>query len=173
MELAARRRWRVYLLGGAPGVAPAAAQLLSEKRGVHVVGWDDCRIGIDGSDGTGDSIARAREAKPDLVLVALGPPKQELWIHLAAEAIRPAVAFGIGAGLDFMTGRHKKAPGWMARAGFEWAFRLLQEPRRLWRRYLVESPRFALIVLATWRSPQSARVRELSPVSQDRLTVVK
>jgi N-acetylglucosaminyldiphosphoundecaprenol N-acetyl-beta-D-mannosaminyltransferase len=173
MELAARRRWRVYLLGGAPGVAPAAAQLLSEHRGVHVVGWDDCRIGIDGSDGTGDSIERARAAKPDLVLVALGPPKQELWIHLAAEAIRPAVAFGIGAGLDFMTGRHKKAPAWMARAGFEWAFRLLQEPRRLWRRYLVESPRFALIVLATWRSPQSARVRELSPISQDRLTVVK
>jgi N-acetylglucosaminyldiphosphoundecaprenol N-acetyl-beta-D-mannosaminyltransferase len=161
MELAARRRWRVYLMGGAPGVAPAAAQLLSEKRGVHVVGWDDCRIGIDGSDGTGDSIARAREAKPDLVLVALGPPKQELWIHLAAEAIRPAVAFGIGAGLDFMIGRHRKAPVWMARAGFEWAFRLLQEPRRLWRRYLVESPRFALIVITTWRSPQSARVREL------------
>jgi N-acetylglucosaminyldiphosphoundecaprenol N-acetyl-beta-D-mannosaminyltransferase len=159
MERAAQRGWRVYLLGGAPGVAKTAAHILSHSHGVNIVGWDDCRIGIDGSDISGNSIARARDARPDLVLVALGPPKQELWIHLAAESIRPAVAFGIGAGLDFLTGKHKKAPRWVARAGLEWAFRLLQEPRRLWRRYLVESPRFAIVVFSTWLLPRSARVR--------------
>jgi N-acetylglucosaminyldiphosphoundecaprenol N-acetyl-beta-D-mannosaminyltransferase len=173
LERAALRGWRVYLLGGAPGVARAAAQLLTKDRGVNVVGWDDCRIGLDGSDGTGDSIVRARDAKPDLILVALGPPKQELWIHLAASEVRPAVAIGIGAGLDFLTGKHRKAPRWVSRAGFEWAFRLLQEPRRLWRRYLVESPRFALVVLATWLLPLSARVQELSTGASDRLNVVR
>jgi N-acetylglucosaminyldiphosphoundecaprenol N-acetyl-beta-D-mannosaminyltransferase len=161
LETAARRRWRVYLLGGAPGVAEATAKRLTGDLGVSVVGWDDCLIGSDGSDVTGDSVARARAAKPDLILVGLGPPKQELWIHRSADAVRPAVALGIGAGLDFLAGRHKRAPRWMARSGLEWAFRLCQEPRRLWRRYLLESPRFGLVVLATWLSPRSERIRDV------------
>jgi N-acetylglucosaminyldiphosphoundecaprenol N-acetyl-beta-D-mannosaminyltransferase len=167
VELAARRQWRVYLMGGAPGVAEAAAKLLSQDRGVCVAGWDGCRIGSDGSDVTGDSAARARATKPDLILVALGPPKQELWIRRSASAIGPAVAIGIGAGLDFLTGRHKRAPRWMARSGLEWVFRLFQEPRRLWRRYLVEGPRFALVVLETFLSPRSSRVKELPQVDQE------
>src|SRR5262249_13973878 len=97
MELAARHQWRVYLLGGAPGVAPLAAKVLSESFGVSVVGWDDCLIGVDGLDSAGKSVERAREAKPDLILVALGPPKQELWIYHARLAVQPAVAIGVGA----------------------------------------------------------------------------
>jgi N-acetylglucosaminyldiphosphoundecaprenol N-acetyl-beta-D-mannosaminyltransferase len=89
-----------------------------------------------------------------------------LWIRRAADSVRPAVALGIGAGLDFLAGKYKRAPSWVSRAGFEWAFRLLQEPRRLWRRYLMESPRFALVVFSTWLSPRSGRVQELPPVSQ-------
>jgi N-acetylglucosaminyldiphosphoundecaprenol N-acetyl-beta-D-mannosaminyltransferase len=166
LELAARRHWRVYLLGGAPGVAEATATRLVRDFGVCVVGWDDCSIKIDGSDVKGDSVKRAKDARPDLVLVGLGPPKQELWIDRAADAVRPAVAFGIGAGLDFLAGRYKRAPRWMARVGLEWAFRLLQEPRRLWRRYLVEGPRFARVVIHTWRSPRSERVREHATVSR-------
>jgi N-acetylglucosaminyldiphosphoundecaprenol N-acetyl-beta-D-mannosaminyltransferase len=163
MELAARRRWRVYLLGGAPGVAEAVARLLAERPGVTIVGWDDSRIASDGSDVTGDSVARAAAAKPDLILVALGPPKQELWIHRAAAAVRPAVSFGVGASLDFLAGKYRRAPRWVGRVGLEWLFRLFQEPRRLWRRYLVEGPRFALVVLATWLSPRAGRVRERPP----------
>jgi N-acetylglucosaminyldiphosphoundecaprenol N-acetyl-beta-D-mannosaminyltransferase len=165
VELAAQRQWRVYLLGGAPGVAKTTARLLAEDHGVRVVGWDDCLIGRDGSDVNGDSVARARAARPDLILVALGPPKQELWIHRSADAVRPAVALGIGAGLDFLAGKYKRAPRWMARAGVEWVFRLFQEPRRLWRRYLVEGPRFAIVVLETWLSPRSERIREPPLVS--------
>jgi N-acetylglucosaminyldiphosphoundecaprenol N-acetyl-beta-D-mannosaminyltransferase len=162
LEVAATRQWRVYLLGGAPGSAETASRVLTEQLGVHVVGWDDCRIESDGSDKGGESIARARAVKPDLILVGLGPPKQELWIHRASDDVRPAVALGIGAGLDFLAGRYKRAPRWMAKAGFEWAFRLAQEPRRLWRRYLVESPRFAVVVFSTWLSPRSGRVRDVS-----------
>ena len=164
MKLAARRRWRVYLLGGAPGSAETAARVLSEDHGVTIAGWDDCRIGADGSDvGGHESSARVHATKPDLVLVGLGPPKQELWIDRSAATVRPAVALGIGAGLDFLAGRHKRAPRWMARAGFEWAFRLSQEPARLWRRYLIESPRFVLVVFATWMSPRSTRVQDVPP----------
>jgi N-acetylglucosaminyldiphosphoundecaprenol N-acetyl-beta-D-mannosaminyltransferase len=166
LEMAARRHWRVYLLGGAPGVAEATSKLLFTDFGVDVVGWDDCRIKIDGSDVTGDSVRRAKEARPDLILVGLGPPKQELWIDRAADAVRPAVSFGIGAGLDFLAGRYKRAPRWMARVGLEWAFRLFQEPRRLWRRYLVEAPRFARVVIQTWRLPRSERVRDHVAISR-------
>jgi N-acetylglucosaminyldiphosphoundecaprenol N-acetyl-beta-D-mannosaminyltransferase len=167
MDLAVRREWRVYLLGGAPGVAREVATTLSRDRGVRVVGWDDCRIGPDGSDPTGDSIRRARAAAPHIILVGLGPPKQELWIHRSFEEVRPAVAFGIGAGLDFLAGKYKRAPRWVGRVGLEWAFRLLQEPRRLWRRYLIEAPRFAPIVWRTWRSPRSGRIRDVAGIPPD------
>ena len=160
LELAARRQFRVYLLGGAPGVAEAVSKMLPEKMGIPVVGWDDCRIAADGSDPTGQSFAKAAAANADLIFVALGPPKQELWIDRAREAVFPAVALGVGASLDFLAGKYKRAPRWMARMGLEWAFRLSQEPRRLWRRYLVEGPRFIGIAWATWRAPRSTRLIE-------------
>jgi N-acetylglucosaminyldiphosphoundecaprenol N-acetyl-beta-D-mannosaminyltransferase len=160
LELAARRRYRVYLLGGAPGVAEQTARLLSEQMGIIVAGWDDARISIDGSDPGDLSIARASAAKPDLILVALGPPKQELWIDRARDHVGPAVALGVGASLDFLVGKYKRAPRWMAKIGLEWLYRLLQEPRRLWRRYLVEGPRFLGLVATTWRLPSAQRVTD-------------
>ncbi len=169
LEMAARRRWRVYLLGGAPGVAEAVATLLTKEMGIIVAGWDDCRIESDGSDPTGASVARAQAAKPDLIFVALGPPKQELWIHRSLDVLRPAVSLGVGASLDFLVGKYKRAPRWMGRVGLEWLYRLSQEPRRLWRRYLVEGPRFIDVVLRTWRLPRSERVHDpTANVSQER-----
>jgi N-acetylglucosaminyldiphosphoundecaprenol N-acetyl-beta-D-mannosaminyltransferase len=172
LQLAARKRWRVYLLGGAPGVAEQSARLLTEEMGIIVAGWDDCRISSDGSDPGGASIERARAARADLVFVALGPPKQELWIDLARERIAPAVALGVGASFDFLVGKYKRAPRWMGAYGLEWLYRLSQEPRRLWRRYLVEGPRFIGIVASTSRSPRSARIVEghaASPVFRGEL----
>jgi N-acetylglucosaminyldiphosphoundecaprenol N-acetyl-beta-D-mannosaminyltransferase len=162
LELAARRRWRVYLLGGAPGVAEAVARLLTDEMGIIVAGWDDARIESDGSDPTGASFVRAQQAKPDLVFVALGPPKQELWIHRSMDVLAPAVSLGVGASLDFLVGKYKRAPAWMGRHGLEWLYRLSQEPGRLWRRYLLESPKFLRIVLSTWRLAPSERVRTVS-----------
>jgi N-acetylglucosaminyldiphosphoundecaprenol N-acetyl-beta-D-mannosaminyltransferase len=164
LQLAARRRWRVYLLGGASGVAEACSRLLTEEMGITVAGWDDARIESDGSDPTGQSFARARAAKPDLIFVALGPPKQELWIARSLDMLRPAVSLGVGASLDFLVGKYRRAPAWMGRYGLEWLYRLSQEPRRLWRRYLVESPRFLGIVFSTWRLPLSDRLRSSAAV---------
>jgi N-acetylglucosaminyldiphosphoundecaprenol N-acetyl-beta-D-mannosaminyltransferase len=80
------------------------------------------------------------------VLVGLGAPKQELWIHRRRAALSPAVAVGVGAAIDFLAGHVRRAPPFVARAGLEWAWRLAAEPRRLWRRYLVRDPRFALVL---------------------------
>ena len=159
MHLAAERGWRVYLLGGGPGVAEEARKSLTRDVGAVVVGTDSPVIGPDGTDERSEqTLERLTAANPDLVLVAFGAPKQELWIDRFAEQLGPAVAMGVGGSLDFITGQVKRAPAWMSGAGLEWLFRLLQEPRRMWRRYLIEDPAFVLIVARTRRE---ARRRSL------------
>jgi len=85
-------------------------------------------------------------AQPDLVFVALGSPKQEIWCAEVADALSPAVLVGVGATFDFITGKQTRAPAWVSSMGMEWFYRLSKEPRRLWRRYLVRDPKFFLIV---------------------------
>jgi N-acetylglucosaminyldiphosphoundecaprenol N-acetyl-beta-D-mannosaminyltransferase len=152
MRLAAERRWRVYLLGGRPGVAQEAREKLTRELDVTIVGTDSPVIGPDGTDKSSEqTLERLTAASPDLVLVAFGAPKQELWIDRYAQRLGPAVAMGVGGSLDFITGRVRRAPAWISRAGLEWLFRLLQEPRRMWRRYLVEDPAFISIVARSRR----------------------
>jgi N-acetylglucosaminyldiphosphoundecaprenol N-acetyl-beta-D-mannosaminyltransferase len=158
IRLAAERRWRVYLLGGGPGVAEEARKKLTREVGAVVVGTNSPVIGADGTDeNSKQTLERLAAARPDLVLVAFGAPKQELWIDRFAEQLGPAVAVGVGGSLDFITGQVRRAPAWMSRAGLEWLFRLLQEPRRMWRRYLVEDPAFILIVARTRRQARRRR----------------
>jgi N-acetylglucosaminyldiphosphoundecaprenol N-acetyl-beta-D-mannosaminyltransferase len=158
MKRAAERRWRVYLFGGGPGVAEKAAQVLTEQFGVTIVGCEAPRISLEPDPAVdGPVVERIRKANPQLLLVALGAPKQELWLHRAGAAIRPTVGVGVGASLDFVAGA-RRAPRWMSRAGLEWLFRLLQEPRRLARRYLINDPKFLLILYRTLRTPRSLRV---------------
>jgi N-acetylglucosaminyldiphosphoundecaprenol N-acetyl-beta-D-mannosaminyltransferase len=158
MERAAHKRWRVYLLGGAVGVAEEAAHRLRGALGVNVVGWHSPTIAIDGRDVSGDSVSLVRASRPDLVVVAFGNPKQELWIDNARHQLGPAVALGFGAVLDFLVGKQRRAPSWIARIGLEWFYRLMHEPRRLWRRYLVQDPRFVAIVARIWRHSRTARI---------------
>ena len=158
MRLAAERRWRVYLLGGGPGVAEEAGEKLARKFGALIVGTDSPVVGSDGIDESSEqTLERLATARPDLVLVAFGAPKQELWIDRCADRLGPAVAVGVGGSLDFITGQVRRAPTWMSRAGLEWLFRLVQEPRRMWRRYLVEDPAFIGIVARTHRRDRRGR----------------
>jgi N-acetylglucosaminyldiphosphoundecaprenol N-acetyl-beta-D-mannosaminyltransferase len=149
LEIASGKRWRVYLLGAREGAAAQAAERLQrEAPGVVVVGIDPRRVDVDqAAERHDDLIASIREARPDLVLVALGCPKQEILIHRIAGAVRPAVCIGLGAGIDFLAGAVPRAPRWVSGAGLEWLYRLAREPRRLWRRYLLRDPRFFLILL--------------------------
>lgn len=156
---AAAEGWRVCLLGAAPGVADEAAVLLLERTGLAIVGVLTPIVAADGRcTDEANLVARLRALDPHLVLVALGTPKQELWIDRVATSLPGTVMIGIGASLDFLTGRVRRAPRWVGRAGLEWLFRLACEPRRLWRRYLVRDPRFALTVARTARIPRAARL---------------
>lgn len=151
LELAGRRRWRVAFLGAGPGVAEKAAQVAREKWKTDVVYTDAPMVKLDDAAQL-DAIARKlREAQADLVLMAFGAPKQELLMHRIAERVKPAVMLGIGASLDFIAGTLKRAPVLMQKTGLEWLYRLGQEPKRLWRRYLVNDPKFLLILARTLR----------------------
>lgn len=89
-----------------------------------------------------EAVARIREADPDVIFVGISTPKQERWMWEHRAAFPGVVMVGVGAAFDFHAGRIQQAPPWMQRNGLEWFFRLLSEPRRLWRRYLLETPRF-------------------------------
>ena len=145
LGLAAERKWRVFFLGCAPGVAARAAeQLTGEIAGLNVVGSRD---GFTVWHSTEEAIADIRAARTDLIVAAMGNPVQEKWLaeHLSETGARIGVA--VGGFLDFAAGNRRRAPDWWQRLRLEWVHRLLQEPRRLWRRYVIGNPEFLLRVV--------------------------
>jgi N-acetylglucosaminyldiphosphoundecaprenol N-acetyl-beta-D-mannosaminyltransferase len=145
--------WRVYLLGGRPGVADRARALLtSEFPDLQIAGVDSPPVDMGAPAAARQEITeRIRTAQPDLVLVALGSPKGELWAAEARAALPATVIVGVGAALDFLTGAQARAPRWLSEHGLEWLYRLSLEPRRLWQRYLLRGPRFLPVVLRSLR----------------------
>jgi N-acetylglucosaminyldiphosphoundecaprenol N-acetyl-beta-D-mannosaminyltransferase len=90
-------------------------------------------------------IQQINAARPDVLWVALGMPKQDIWIHEHRHRIHVPVAIGVGAAFGFMAGTISRCPQWIGRAGFEWVYRLLKEPKKLWRRDLLDGPRFLFL----------------------------
>jgi N-acetylglucosaminyldiphosphoundecaprenol N-acetyl-beta-D-mannosaminyltransferase len=138
----------VFFLGGAEGVAERLAEALRRScAGLHVVG----AVGPPFREPTPDEdqalVERLNASGAELVFVALGCPKQERWMASHRARLTAPALLGVGAAFDFHTGRVPQAPRWMMRAGLEWLYRLLQEPRRLWRRYLILNPLFLVHVM--------------------------
>lgn len=104
-----------------------------------------------------DHVRRINEAKPDVLWVGLGLPKQDVWIHEHRDRLQVPVAIGVGAAFGFVSGRVKRAPAWMGRWGLEWAYRLAQEPRKCWRRCSVDGPRFCYAVVRELAGKRTAR----------------
>jgi len=150
-EAAAASGKSVYLLGGEPGVpARAAAELGRRYPGLLVAGVHSPSFGVDREPGEIEGIAaRLARAKPDIVFVGLGFPKQEWLIAALAPALPAAWFIGCGAAIPFAAGTLPRAPHWMQPLGLEWTHRLISEPRRLFRRYLVNDVPFALRLLVT------------------------
>jgi N-acetylglucosaminyldiphosphoundecaprenol N-acetyl-beta-D-mannosaminyltransferase len=90
----------------------------------------------------GAAIDRINAARPDVLWVGLGLPKQDTWIYERLDRLKVPVAIGVGAAFAFVAGTVSRCPDWIGRAGFEWAYRLVKEPKKLWRRDLLEGPRF-------------------------------
>jgi N-acetylglucosaminyldiphosphoundecaprenol N-acetyl-beta-D-mannosaminyltransferase len=136
--LAAEEGRRVFLLGAAPGVAEKAAIRLAELYpGLLVVGAYAPPRGAMTRKETERIVRMVRRAAPDFLFVALGAPRQDLWIREHMHRLNVPVAMGVGCVFDLFAGVVNRAPAWMQRCGLEWAFRLGQEPTRLWRRYLL------------------------------------
>ncbi len=144
---------RVFLLGAAPGVADRAAQAIHQRwAGVQVVGTLAPPLGFEKDETQNEQILQAiAHAKPDVVLVGLGAPKQELWVHRHAPRLSAKAALCVGATIDFLAGEKKRSPRWMQRLGLEWFHRLTTDPSRLAKRYLRDAWIFPQLVWREWR----------------------
>ncbi|GJQ22067.1 MAG: hypothetical protein HBSIN02_24220 [Bacteroidia bacterium] len=136
---------RVFLLGGSDETVAKAVDALGRRfPGLSICGYShgffDLSNGID--------IQRKINAvKPDIVFVGMGMPRQEAWIRKNWKNLDATLFWSAGALFEFLAGSRKRCPQWMAKSGFEWLYRLAQEPRRLWRRYIVGNPQFLLRIL--------------------------
>lgn len=138
-SFASEKNYRVFLLGGEEGVAQGAASVLTERHpGLQVVGAYSPPIGPFSEEEDNKMVRMICEARPDILLVAFGAPKQDLWISTHQHQLSVPLALGVGGVFNFVTGRVKRAPSWMQARGLEWLYRVIQEPGRLWRRYFVQ-----------------------------------
>ncbi|MBB4095141.1 WecB/TagA/CpsF family glycosyltransferase [Ochrobactrum pecoris] len=143
-----KRPLKVALLGGGPGVAADAAQLFMQQIPHH-----DYRVISDGFFKPADLdgiLAQLKDFHPDILLVAMGVPRQELFIDKHITAEHCTIASAVGALFDLHTGRVQRAPQWVRKVQMEWVHRLLQEPRRLAKRYLIGNPVFLWRVAKGW-----------------------
>lgn len=147
-----RHALRLFLLGGQDGVAAAAAEALRKQAPQHEI----CGVqhGFFPERAQADMAARVRDARADVVLVALGNPAQEMFIARHFEAMDVKLAIGVGALFDFLSGRISRAPALLRRLKLEWLYRLALEPKRLFARYVLGNPRFLWRVMATRRTPR-------------------
>jgi N-acetylglucosaminyldiphosphoundecaprenol N-acetyl-beta-D-mannosaminyltransferase len=135
--LAVRDGLSLFFLGGAPGAASDAADVLQRRHpGLRIVG------SASGYNVEAEVVESINRRRPDILLVGMGTPTQEKWIDAHRGALDVPVVWAVGALFDFVSGRIPRGPRWMTEHGMEWICRLVAEPRKLWRRYLIGNPYF-------------------------------
>ena len=144
----------LYLLGSDPGAAGAAAAALRKWYPRLVVSGTHHGYFEVGSPHSERVLEHIAENRPDVLLVGMGTPQQELWVDRYYDHVDASVVWTVGALFDYLSGRTPRAPHWLADHGFEWIFRLMIEPRRMWRRYLLGNPAFLWRV---WEERQRSR----------------
>jgi N-acetylglucosaminyldiphosphoundecaprenol N-acetyl-beta-D-mannosaminyltransferase len=136
-------RYTHFLYGGEAGVAEQLQKkLTSQYPWVRIVGTCTPPFRELNSEEEQNLVARVRSLKPDIIWVGISTPKQERFMHRYLPVLDTTLMFGVGAAYDFHTGRLKDAPQWVKTIGMQWLHRLLQDPRRLWKRYLRNNPAF-------------------------------
>ena len=160
-ERAARRGYRLFFMGGRPGAAQRSAEILHERHpGLNVVRVHCPPLGFERDKVENQrTIQMICDSEADLLFVGLGTPKQELWIHRHHRECAVPVSIGIGASFDFTAGYVQRAPRVLQATGLEWLWRLVLEPRRMYRRYLVDDPEFFSMV---WRQRRRTGRRGLA-----------
>jgi N-acetylglucosaminyldiphosphoundecaprenol N-acetyl-beta-D-mannosaminyltransferase len=147
-RISTQKGYRHFFYGGADGVPEKIKALFEAKHpGIQIVGaYSPPFRPLTGEEE--ESVVRLiNDSKPDFLWVGLGAPKQEQWIADHINQINAPVQIGVGAAFDFFTGSVQRAPVWMQRVGLEWLFRLLKEPRRLWKRYFLYNTMFLIYLI--------------------------
>jgi len=148
-ERAAQKGFKLFFMGGKVGAAVKVKECLESKfPSIKIVGACRPPMGMENDAAETRKVQKLiRETKPDILFVGFGSPKQEKWIYEHHKMLRVPVSIGVGGTLDVLAGMVNRAPYWMQRSGFEWLYRLMKEPRRLWKRYLVDDMEFFRLVL--------------------------
>jgi N-acetylglucosaminyldiphosphoundecaprenol N-acetyl-beta-D-mannosaminyltransferase len=164
--VAAERGWSSYFYGGTDGVPELLAKRLTARfPGLKVAGCMSPPYRPLTPEEDAAVVGRINDADPDILWVGLSTPKQERWMADHVGRVQAPALLGVGAAFDIHAGRLRQAPPYLQRAGLEWLYRLLREPRRLWRRYLRNNPRFVVAIL---RRPPYLRPSEHHGQSAER-----
>ena len=157
-ERAAREKVKLYFLGGAEEHTRRAAELLRARHPGLEIELDTPFVKLDAPDAAAldrEICRKINASGASILLVGFGNPKQELWLERNRNDIDCNIAIGVGGTFNFIAGAVKRAPDWMRRSGTEWIYRIIQEPRRLWKRYFVGLFQFNLMALAAvWNRPR-------------------
>lgn len=148
-EQASCKNLSIFLLGGLPGVADKAADRLKNLYpGLRIAGTYCPPFGFESDSNQNRQIVDLVNAsKADILFIGVGTPKQEKWASEHLDELQVGPILGVGAAFDFAAGTLKRAPKWIQSYGFEWLWRLLSEPKRLWRRYLLKDSKFLFIAI--------------------------
>lgn len=154
-DMAAKKGYSMFFLGAAEGVAAKAADnLMNKYKGLQVIGTYSPPYGFENDSSEMNKIdAMIKKARPDILIVGLGCPKQEKFIYNNYKKLGVPISLGLGASFDFEAGNIKRAPKWMANHGLEWLFRITQDPKRLMKRYLINDMKIFKLAVK-YRSPQ-------------------
>jgi N-acetylglucosaminyldiphosphoundecaprenol N-acetyl-beta-D-mannosaminyltransferase len=154
---AAREGLRVFLLGGREGAAQAAAARLTARYpALNICGIHCPPMNFEKNEARSQEVLQAiSDARPHLLFVGLGAPKQEYWMYRNCRQLGVPVSLGIGVSFEFVGGVVPRAPRWMQRTGLEWLHRLGSEPGRLWKRYLFGNAKFCVLVARQWVAQRS------------------
>jgi N-acetylglucosaminyldiphosphoundecaprenol N-acetyl-beta-D-mannosaminyltransferase len=148
LEKANEKRYRVFFFGAKEEVLQRVLdKVRKEYPGVNIAGFQHGYFTAEEESGI---VAKIRAAHTDILLIAFGTPKKELWVKQYLSTMNVPVVHGVGGSFDVVAGAIPRAPLWMQANGMEWLFRLMQEPRRMWRRYLVTNTIFIMLLLKEW-----------------------
>ncbi len=158
----AEHGFSVYFLGGLPGAAEGTARVLKARYPRLLVAGTDCPpVGFEQDEALNEAVReRIRTRRPDFLCVALGAPRQEIWMLDECGSLPIGAVLSVGAALDTQAGLRKRAPAWTHGLGVEWLYRLAMEPRRLWRRYLLGNAGFIAITAREWARGRKQRATE-------------
>lgn len=145
VKVAAEKGYRIYLFGAREEVVAKVKRVFEVRYpGLSIVG---CRNGYFADEETPSIVEDIAASQADMLFVAFSSPKKEYWINANLQAMGVPFVMGVGGSFDVVAGKTRRAPRWMQRCGLEWLYRFIQEPGRLWRRYVVGNARFVALVL--------------------------